>query len=58
MATEHLIALGLFYSGRPDLQLGASVYTLLGQLPLMANDRSLSGNPVDTGVMFVFRYIW
>jgi hypothetical protein len=58
MSTEHLVALGLYYSGRPDLQLGGTVYTLVGQLPLIGPDRSLSGSPIDTGALFVFRYIW
>jgi hypothetical protein len=58
MSTEHLVALGLYYSGRPDLQLGGTVYTLVGQLPLVAADRSLSGSPIDAGALFVFRYIW
>jgi hypothetical protein len=58
MSTEHLVALGLYYSGRRDLQLGGTAYTLLGQLPLVGADRSLSGKPMDTGALFVFRYIW
>jgi hypothetical protein len=58
VSTEQLVALGLYYSGRPDLQLGGTVYTLVGQLPLVAADRSLSGSPIDAGALFVFRYIW
>ena len=57
-ATEHLLALGAYYSGRPDLQLGGTAYTLLGQVPLVAADSSLSGKPQDVGVLLVFRYIW
>jgi len=58
MSTEHLVALGVYYSGRPNLQLGATAYTLVGQLPLLGADRRLSGHPMDTGALFVFRYIW
>jgi hypothetical protein len=57
-SNEHLVALGAYYSGRPDLQLGGALYTLLGQLPQLGAQGSLSGKPQDAGVQLVFHYIW
>jgi hypothetical protein len=55
---EHLIALSFFYSGRTDLQLGITGYTLLGQAPVVQMDGPSSGNPQDFGVQPVLRYFW
>lgn len=55
---QHLVALGLYYSGRADFQLGMVGYTLLGQLPLVGADGTVSGKPQDGGVQLVFHYIW
>ena len=56
---EHLVALGAYYSGRTDLQLGITGYTLRGQLPLVSSaSTTRSGKPRDVGVQLVFRYFW
>jgi hypothetical protein len=57
---EHLLALGLYYSGRTDLQLGVTGYTLRGQLPLINTSANTapSGKPRDLGAQLVFRYFW
>ncbi len=55
---EHLIALSFFYSGRTDLQLGVTGYTLLGQAPVLNVDGPSSGKPQDFGVQPVLRYFW
>lgn len=57
---EHLVALSFFYSGRPDLQLGVTGYTLLGQAPVLDADTggASSGKPQDFGVQPVLRYFW
>ena len=55
---EQLLALGVYYSGRTDLQLGLIAFSLVGQTPALGADQSLSDNPVDLGAQFVFRYIW
>lgn len=57
-AVEHRLALGLYYSGRTDLQLGVSGYTLLAGLRELGASAQLSGRAYDAGGMFVFRYIW
>jgi hypothetical protein len=57
-AIEHRIALGLYYSGRTDLQLGVSAYTLLAGLRELGAATQFSGRAYDAGGLFVFRYIW
>jgi hypothetical protein len=57
-AIEHRVALGLYYSGRADLQLGVSAYTLLAGLRELGASAQLSGRAYDAGGLFVFRYIW
>lgn len=55
---EHLVALGLFYSGRRDLQLGFTGYTLFGQPPALGANATPSGKPLDLALQLVFRYFW
>jgi hypothetical protein len=55
---EHLVALGLFYSGRTDLQLGVTTYSVYGQLPTLNADAKHSGKPLDLALQLVFRYYW
>jgi len=55
---ESLIALGVYYSGRTDLQLGVTGYTLLGQAPALGVNGEPSDKPLDVGVQLVFRYFW
>jgi len=55
---EHLISLGVFYSGRTDLQLGVTAYTVAGQPPALGADSVPSGKPFDLAVQLVFRYYW
>jgi hypothetical protein len=55
---EHLVALGLFYSGRRDLQLGFTGYTLFGQPPAIGANAIPSGKPLDLALQLVFRYFW
>lgn len=55
---EHLVALGLFYSGRTDLQLGVTTYTVYGQLPTLNANAMHSGKPLDLALQLVFRYYW
>jgi hypothetical protein len=57
-SAEQLVALGVYYSGRPDFQLGITGYTLLGQVPVVGAGNTLSGKPLDLGAMLVFHYIW
>jgi hypothetical protein len=57
-ALEHRLALGLYYAGRADLQLGLSAYGLLAQVPELGADGRASGKPHDVGGLFSFRYIW
>jgi hypothetical protein len=57
-ALEHRVALGLYYAGRTDLQLGLSAYGLLAQVPELGADARASGKPRDVGGLFSFRYIW
>lgn len=57
-SAEQLVALGVYYSGRPDFQLGVTGYTLLGQVPVVGAGNTLSGKPLDIGAMLVFHYIW
>jgi hypothetical protein len=57
-SVEHLLAFGMYYSGRPDLQLGGTVYTALGQIPQVGSDGRLSGKPQDGGVKLVLRYLF
>ncbi|MBN1652942.1 MAG: hypothetical protein JXA30_04120 [Deltaproteobacteria bacterium] len=55
---ESLIALGIYYSGRTDLQLGVTGYTLLGQAPTLGVNGLPSEEPLDIGAQLVFRYFW
>jgi hypothetical protein len=55
---QHRLALGLYYSGRPDLQLGVSAYALFAQLRELGAESRVSGKAYDAGGLFVFRYIW
>ncbi len=57
-AIEHRLALGLYYSGRTDLQLGLSAYTLLAGLRELGAAARYSGRAYHAGGLFVFRYIW
>lgn len=52
------LALGVYYSGRTDLQLGMSAYTLLAQLRELGANAQWSGKAYNFGGLFVFRYIW
>jgi hypothetical protein len=55
---EHLVALGLFYSGRTDLQLGVTTYTVYDQLPTLNANAMHSGKSLDLALQLVFRYYW
>ena len=55
---EHLVALGFFYSGRTDLQLGLTSYSVYGQLPTLHAGPTTSGKPLDLALQLVFRYFW
>jgi hypothetical protein len=55
--TEHLFALGVHYSGLPDLQLGIMGYLLKGQSSASAAAVEAWGEPLDIGGQFVFRYL-
>jgi hypothetical protein len=55
--TEHLLALGVNYSGLPDLQLGIMGYILRGHSTVSAADVQASAEPLDAGGQFVFRYL-
>lgn len=57
-SAEQLLAFGLYYSGRSDLQLGVTGYTLFGQPPALGANAQPSGEPQDLGAQFVFRYFW
>jgi hypothetical protein len=57
-AVEQLLAFGVYYSGRSDLQLGVTGYALLGQIPALGANAEPSGKPLDLGAQFVFRYFW
>lgn len=55
---EQLVALGLFYSGRRDLQLGFTTYSVYGRLPTLSTDAMTSDKPLDIAIQLVFRYFW
>jgi hypothetical protein len=57
-AIEQLLAFGVYYSGRSDLQLGVTGYALLGQIPALGANAQPSGRPLDLGAQLVFRYFW
>lgn len=57
-AVQQRLALGLYYSGRTDLQLGASAHTLFSQAREIGEGNQLSGRAFDAGGVFVFRYFW
>ena len=54
--TEHVVALGGYYSGALNLQLGVIAYVLYGKEPIEGADAQPSGEPLDVGSQFVFRY--
>jgi hypothetical protein len=55
---ENLLAVGAYYSGRTDLQLGLTAYTLFGQAPTLGANAVPSGKPLDLATQLVFRYFW
>jgi len=55
--TEHLVALGGYYAGALNLQLGIIAYILYGQNPDPSANAQASGDPLDVGAQFVFRYL-
>jgi hypothetical protein len=55
---EHLLAVGAYYSGRTDLQLGINAYTLFGQAPTLGANAVPSGKPLDLAAQLMFRYFW
>jgi hypothetical protein len=57
-AFENLVALGVYYSGRTDLQLGVTAYTLFGQAPTLGANATPSGKPLDLAAQLAFRYFW
>ena len=55
---ENLVALSAYYSGRTDLQLGITTYTLSGQAPTLGATAVASGKPLDLAAQLMFRYFW
>lgn len=55
--TEQLVALGGYYAGALNLQLGVIAYILLGQSVDPGANAQPSGEPLDVGAQFVFRYL-
>jgi len=55
---EHLLALGLFYSGRSDLQLGINGYAIFSQAPAPNVNATQTDQPLNLAVQLVFRYYW
>jgi hypothetical protein len=55
--TEHVLALGGYYAGALNLQLGVVGYLLLGRNPDETANGQPSGEPLDVGAQFVFRYL-
>ena len=59
---KHVVALGLYYTGRRSLQLGVGGITLLGLKPLPAVDENFnptkSGKPSAYAGQFIIRYVW
>ncbi len=59
---QHEVALGLYYTGRRNLQLGISGSTRLGLKPVPGFDdqgnAAMSGTPWTLGGQFIFRYVW
>jgi hypothetical protein len=55
--TEHVLALGGYYAGALNLQLGVVGYLLLGRNPDETGNGQPSGEPLDVGAQFVFRYL-
>jgi hypothetical protein len=54
---EHTVALGGYYAGSLNLQLGLIAYMLLGQNYDVGENAQPSGEPLDVGAQFVFRYL-
>jgi hypothetical protein len=54
---EHVIALGVYYSGLVDLQLGVTGYASFGEHPMTGAHGVRSGDPYGIGGLFVFRYL-
>jgi hypothetical protein len=55
--TEHLVALGIYYAGSLNLQLGVMAYIQYGHDPIAGENALPSGRPLDIGSQFVFRYL-
>jgi hypothetical protein len=55
--TEHLVAVGGYFAGTADLQLGLIGYFLDGRNPDVGANAQPSGEPLDVGAQFVFRYL-
>jgi len=55
---EHVLALGLFYSGRSDLQLGAVGYAVFSQAPPPNVNATQTDKPLNLAAQLVFRYYW
>lgn len=58
----HSAALGLYYSGRPNLQLGLGGVTVLGAAPRIGRDAdgrpAKSGEPRLAYAQLILRYVW
>jgi hypothetical protein len=55
--TEHVVAVGGYYAGALNLQLGVMGYILYGLNPDVGANALPSGDPFDVGAQFVFRYL-
>jgi hypothetical protein len=59
---QHVIALGIYYTGRRNLQVGVGGLTFLGLKPFPALDEqgnpARSGAPSAFGGQFILRYVW
>lgn len=59
---SHTIALGAYYTGRPNLQLGVGVFTTLHMEPIRGlgelGEERESGNPHLSYAQLILRYIW
>jgi hypothetical protein len=58
----HLVGAGIYYSGRPHLQVGLGGYTRLGMRPIAGLDENgapvKSGSPSFWAGQFILRYTW
>jgi hypothetical protein len=57
VGTVTTLALGAYYTGRPNLQLGLTGALELGLAPVQI-DNGESGSPTAEDIRFVLRYIW